>query len=411
MPVRAIGRRYQVTVERASAHDGFRRIRKHVGTLEEGKALEQEISTALETYGHWPVRPAAVPLTVAATPDTEATTALYRNPTHRTGTLREAMKLALQTHWDGMRYARSAEYMLYPMVYFFESIGKPDIDGLRSADIDAYVAQCRAKDQSASYINQQLGALRVVNKVALKRLPPLASISVPLPHLKQGYQEKWWLRPEMHEEVVTTLRQPGRDPLFADLIDVICYEGLRVEEALRLEARQFTGLETPKPWLQPDGTKTSESQNAIPVYPEALPVVLRAIARAKANRWGKLFPINAREAAARWNLVRRDILHVEHIPTATMKSLRRTFAWYATNRGMPTATLQKVLRHKDIKTTSGYLALMGSGELDRSRDYFEAPAEIVVPEPKADMGSIIKAYVATGASPEDVARFAKELMG
>lgn len=73
------------------------------------------------------------------------------------------------------------------------------------------------------------------------------------------------------------------------------------------------------------------------------------------------------------------------------------------------------MRHKDIKTTAGYLALMGDGELDRSRGYFETEP-IVVPEPppppapKTNIGDVINAYVATGASPEEVARFAKELM-
>jgi hypothetical protein len=77
---------------------------------------------------------------------------------------------------------------------------------------------------------------------------------------------------------------------------------------------------------------------------------------------------------------------------------------------MPTATLQKVLRHKGIGTTAGYLELVGAGELEQSRRYFEVGASREEP-PRSNVAEIIKAYASTpGITPEDVARFAKELM-
>lgn len=394
MPVRPLGNRWQVTVERAKALEGFRRIRKNVATREEAKELEAQIAAALDTYGRWPV---------------EENTPTLDSMKPRSGTLREAMTLALETHWKGMRSYRSNSYMLGALVDFFERKGLPDIDSIRSKDVDEYVTELRQKGLEASYINQVLGTLRVANDVALKRLPPIASITIPTPHLKAPKKEKWWLQPEKHKEVSEWLRAPGGDPLFADLIDVICYQGLRVEETLRLEARRFSGLDGDRPWLKPDGTKTEDAQNSIPVYPEAIPIIQRSIARADENRWKLLFPITGRQAMNRWNEVRM-FLGVEDIPTATMKALRRTFAWYANNRGMPTATLQKVLRHKDIKTTSGYLNLIGSGDLEQSREYFykDPPQERTT---SSNVGAMIQAYASTpGITPEEVARFAKELM-
>ncbi|MER9178907.1 hypothetical protein [Mesorhizobium sp. M0767] len=406
MSIAPNGRKFLVTVRRASAKEGFRRIRKAAETVEAGKALEAEINQALDAYGMWPVPQGQLPLDMPSVARKHSDTLEYRQPEHRTGTLREAAKIALATHWAGMRSHGSVEPCLWRTVHFMERLGKVNVDDIKSADLDALVTHLKERGNVASYINQQLGSLRVVNKIALKRLPALATVVLPIPHLKTFQQEKWWLRPELHLEVTEMLRKPGGDPLFADLIDIIIYQGLRVEETIRLEARQFSGLGTPKPWLQPDGTKTVDAQNSIPVYPEGAEVAERAIARAAANNWPRLFPITAGQASQRWNLV-RDYLGVTDIPTATLKSLRRTFAWYANQRGMPTETLRKVMRHRQISTTSGYLRLIGDADLDKSRDYFEQTTR---PAMGSGVGTVIAAYAATGASPEAVARFAKEMM-
>jgi len=301
-------------------------------------------------------------------------------------------------------------------VEFLEERGKPDIDMVESEDIDKLTDHLRAKKLSPSSINKYLGALRVVNTVALKRIPPLATITLPIPHVAGKRIEKWWLRPDDHKRVVTALRDPRdlelvTDPLFADVIDIIVYQGLRVEEVLRMDKRMFHGLDGKSPWFNPAGTKTSDAQNAIPVYPESVDPINRAIQRQEENRWSRMFPLTPRQAGDRWNHV-REYLGVTDIPTATMKSLRRTFAWYANSRGMPTATLQKVLRHKGIATTAGYLELVGAGELEQSRRYFEQDSTTIQQEaPKSNVGAIIRAYAETpGVTPEDVARFAKELM-
>jgi len=78
---------------------------------------------------------------------------------------------------------------------------------------------------------------------------------------------------------------------------------------------------------------------------------------------------------------------------------------------MPTSALQKVLRHKGIGTTAGYLDLVGGGELEQSRKYFEAIRDPAPEPPRSNVAAIIQAYPQTpGITPEDVARFAKELM-
>ena len=185
---------------------------------------------------------------------------------------------------------------------------------------------------------------------------------------------------------------------------------------MRLEPRMFTGMDTNEPWLQVPGTKTLDAQNSIPVYPEAIEPIRSAIERTQRNRWALLFPLRERQVWDRWNDV-RDYLKVRHIPTSTMKSLRRTFAWYANSKGMPTSTLQKVLRHRGIATTAGYLDLVGDSSLKDSRRYFTEDTTTKHPEAAerpamgSNIGAIIQAYAQTpGVTPEDVAKFAKELM-
>lgn len=369
--------KYLLRVNKAG-HD---RITKSCDSYAEAEALGKEIEDALDKYGKWPIL---------------------------IGSLREAAKLALATHWTGMRSHRSNSYCVWLVVEFFEARGKTEIDQIVSEDVDAIVQDMRQRQLSATYINQQLGLLRTINQVALKRDPPLATKTIPTPHLKSGHQRKWWLTPDDHLKATAWLREPGNNPLFADVIDIMAYQGLRVEETLRLTTRSFAGLDTEKPWLYPDGTKTREASNALAVYPATVDVAKRCIERAASNGWDRLFPLTPRQTNYMWNEV-RSFLGASDVPTATMKSVRRTFAWYANNRKMPTATLQEVMRHKTITTTAGYLRLVGAGNVDASREYFSKPD----PEPstKQDIGAIIRAYAsAPGVSPEDVARFAKELI-
>ncbi|WP_266031256.1 tyrosine-type recombinase/integrase [Brucella intermedia] len=418
MPIRPRGSRFEVTVQRASALPGFQRIRRLVPTREEAEKLEQEINSAIEVYGKWPLSDDDTPLHTPAKLNAPAKV-VHKAPPKRTGTLREAADHAKKTHWIGQRYLESVRYMADIIVEFFEERLKPDLDDITSEDIDALITSRREAGNEAVTINKYLGALRVINDVALKRKPPLATITLPVPSLKAKRVEKWWLRPDDHRRVVAALRNPMEgslitDLMFADIIDIIVYQGLRIEEALRLEARMFVGLDSSKPWFNPAGTKTADAQNAIPVYPEALEPIKRSIARAAENRWPRLFPITPRQAGYLWDHV-REFLGVQDVPTATMKSLRRTFAWYANQKGMPTSTLQKVLRHRNIGTTAGYLELVGDGALEDSRKYFEddsTKTPTVGSQQGGDIKEAIAAYASLpGVTPEAVARFVKELMG
>lgn len=400
MTVRPRTKGFQVEVNNAKALKGFKRVRVQCnGTEADAKALEAEIAKALETYRKWPVEEGDKP---------------YVDPAalRRVGSLRLAMNLALATHWDkNTEWGRTVAVCLAAIVRYFEEVlGVYEIDDMTSEDVDAFVEDCRSRGNSKETINKNLSMLSVVNKVALRRKPPLCRTVMPLQRLKKGAIEKWWIRTEQLDDALRWLREVRGDPIFADYIELMVKQGLRPTECLRLKPRDFTGLEGDQPWMKVPGTKTTEAGNSIPVYEWSLGVVNRSIARANERMWSVLFPFTRRQTQDRWNEV-REYLGLTDVPTATLRALRRTFAYYSTTlHGMPTTTLKKVLRHKTITTTAGYVDLVGSEEVDQSRNYINRPKASSRVPISLDLSAAIEAYRASGATPEEIAKFTKEML-
>ena len=390
--------RWQIDVADAKALEGFKRIRKNVTSEEEAKRVHDEVLKSLQEYGKWPVGPKDKPL--VRTTGREKT---------KTGNLRQVAQIALDYHWKGTPYEGPVSFQIWPMVEWFEDHGCANIDDITSYHLDKFVAHRREKNNTPNTINKYLSILGVLNTLALERKPPLCKSKLPIKRLKVARMEKWWLKPDSLARLVEWLNERG-DTVFADLVQIICYQGFRIEEALRLRERHFTGLGTENPWVQVPGTKTQKSGRTIPVYTQSFELVDRSIKRARTLGWSTLFNMTPRQSRELWNEC-REFLGVGDVKTATLKALRRTFASYATKNGMPTRTLQDVMGHETITTTEGYLDLVGSGRTDDSRKFMnKEPKE----EPKASSGSVIaeaiKAYVSTGATAEQVAIFAKELM-
>lgn len=401
MTIRQKGARWESDVAYKWALPGYQRIRRTVDTEEEAKALHSEIIETLEVYGKWPVGPRDKPRELKPKPAGGV----------KTSTLREAAKIGLEFHWKDTPYYTPVSFQIWPMVQWFEEQGCPNLDDITSLHMDKFLTWRRSLGNTNNTINKYLSILGVLNTLGLKRKPRLCRTKLPIERLKVSRMEKWWLRPEKLEELVPWLNSRG-DSLFADLVSLMCRQGFRIEEALRLRPRLFHGLRTEDAMVQVPGTKTNRSQRTIPVFPDALDIVERCILRTNENRWDKLFPLTTRQTRDKWAEC-REFLGVEDVKTATMKALRRTFAAYANAKGMPTKTLQDILGHETITTTEGYLDLVGSTRMEDARRFMAAPPETPRPiaeVPKPDFGVAIQAYVSTGASPESVAAFVKELM-
>lgn len=410
MTITRRGNSFQVEVRRVDALDetpsggkNYRRIRKSVASRQDAVELEKQVHQALDKFGKWPVPRGCKPL---------------HKPTPRNrisgGTLREAAKLAFKTHWRGTSQSgtRGIEATVWTIVSFMETKRKVfDLDDLTSADIDAYSDHCMAPREQggrgnvARTVQKNLTFLSVIFDVAMERTPPLA---VSKPNIKKPKPKKvlkWWLTPEMQGRVVTHLKAQG-DELMADYVELAVFLGLRVEENLRLEPKHFSGLNGERPTCLVPGTKTANSQQTIGVHDDAARVARRCVSRAEANGWKTLFPWNYKTIMTKWQDI-RSFLNEDGNTSCTLKALRRSFAAYANARGVKTHGIQRHLRHSSITTTEGYLALTGNDTTEMVRDQLNTrPAS----SQTHDLVSVLEAYRSTGATPEECAKFAKEMM-
>lgn len=401
MAIRRKGSKWEVDVAYSKALPAYRRVRKTVDTREEGEELLPIILAALKEYGKWPVSSDDRPLPKKDGKGQEVS--------KKFGTLRTAAELTLKYRYTGTSYGAVVEKIIWPMVHWFENRGCLDIDDIKTQDVEEFIDWRRELQNNPGTINKYLSLLSVINDYALERKPPLCRYKVSFKRQKGKHVEKWWLRPEKLDELTKWLELNG-EALYADFVRIICFMGLRTEEALRLEARHFIGLHGEEPSVQVPGTKTKKSGNTIPVFDLAIPVVVRSIERAQRGGWSKLFPFNMRRARETWNDC-REYLGVADLPSSTQKALRRTFGAYATARGMPTKTLQEIYRHETITTTEGYLDLIGNNRVEDARRFMKS--EVKKEEPKAaptGLAEVILAYKSTGATPEEIARLVKEMM-
>jgi integrase len=140
--------------------------------------------------------------------------------------------------------------------------------------------------------------------------------------------------------------------------------GLRVEETLALRWRD---VDLEARTCAVPGTKTAMAQALLPISEEARDA-LRAHKPPTAQRGDPVFTVGYFTIAKQWQRVRVE-LGLQDVHTATLKSLRRSFARRAHLNGMPADVLRQYLRHGSLKTTMGYLHLVGGYSQDEMRKY------------------------------------------
>ena len=128
MPVVKRAGAFQVSVHRADALEGYRRIRRqHHGTERTARELERTINEAIDVYGWW-------------AEDMKGATPKACRKANSKGTLRISAEYALRSRWNGTPYAKPAEYQLWELVEFMEARGKADLDDIQTDDVEAYIA-------------------------------------------------------------------------------------------------------------------------------------------------------------------------------------------------------------------------------------------------------------------------------
>jgi integrase len=274
--------------------------------------------------------------------------------------------------WEGTRARKSQNSQLLQAIKTLLEVrndlnSSPDrLEDVPAEVIQECVKRWQAAKLSASTVNSRLSVLSILgvktNKCWVKnRLAP-----------------KWWLRPEEQGRLLAHLRAAPSSfptaPLVADYIEFVSYTGLRVEEALRLTWRDVTlrvtevdGVTHSQSEMTVPGTKTQTSRASLALG------VLPALLLLKRQKMGvgdepRVFPIKYDHLHESWDKA-RAFLGEQDNPMATLKALRRTAARHLTVNGMPTEMVRAYFRHSNIKTTMGYLHLVGGYSTNEQRRF------------------------------------------
>jgi len=216
--------------------------------------------------------------------------------------------------------------------------------------------------------NSKLSIMRQVYKTAGRRFPE--QIVKPLARSKAP---KWVLTEEQEKKVMAYL---GPSDDIRDYIELVLETGLRVEEVLRL-ALPMLHEKGGRYSLEVPGTKTVGSYDLLPITDKAAKIIIkRSLTR---DAFGLIFDCTYEHLKSCWDVC-RAVLHLSDNPTATLKGLRRTFAFR--HRHLPPAILQRLMRHSNLQTTSDYLNVTGMNE--ELRGYLDASPVALAGTPREE---------------------------
>jgi integrase len=261
-----------------------------------------------------------------------------------------ATDLALTSHWHGLRKYGNCKSWCEDLCRTF-----PDktLFDLSTENLATYLRMLRAGGLSEATLYARMSAVRVVYTVAAENGYTGPWPSIPNPHVPKPL--KWWLTPDMEEDLMERLVEWD----MLDLRDFVLWTietGLRIEESLRVHRGSFYGLDGAEPVLIVPGTKNALAQSAMPITEAAARIAKRRLASGS----GMLFTISYDMLHDQWTTVRKRMGWWVQT-TSTLKALRRSFARRMSAKGMPTHILQQAMRHGSMDTTEDYLRLVGGG--------------------------------------------------
>lgn len=297
-------------------------------------------------------------LVTTATPDDEAGRQVWMNREQYFKHLCDkaewpgSLVVGAFNEWSQMR---SGKCGLYQAIKLMEAMIERGIRGplaVTKEVVFSLVAEWQSEGLGSGTINKRLSCLPALG-VSLRGWSAYRS---------HPRRLKWWLKPQVLDELGALLRDDLRcgdiSPLHrAELWKYVQWAtrtGLRVEESLRLRrgdfSANFDAVTVP-------GTKTLMAQMTLPLSRDA-----REMAEASfAGRGGletPMFFVGYHPLSRAWLKARRHLGITDKL--ATLKAFRRTAARFLTaERGMPLDVLRQYLRHENVKTTEDYLRLTG----------------------------------------------------
>ena len=249
--------------------------------------------------------------------------------------------------------ATTAVHYTNDLTLFFNWHGS-DVATVTPNDIDTYIDHCQADGHTAATINRRLAALR-----SFYRFLDLTTTTAPpnpvVPQRHTILQGRRLPRDVGDEDVAALFAQiaSARDRAMF-LLMLRC--GLRVGEVRRLSLGDLylepAAGQLPRLWVRGKG----DCERVVYLSDQALTAVeawlaVRPKAKSQAlflNRFGNRFTVTGIQyrlgshchAAGIW---------------LTCHQLRHTFARHLIEAGIPVTTIQRLLGHKRLRTTQGYL--------------------------------------------------------
>lgn len=287
--------------------------------------------------------------------------------------LYKALAITQADRWRGMRSEMHNSRQVRECIDFLHSKGIRSFDGVTKEHIRQLKDYLRKRGLSAGTINRKLALLSAVRSEAVRE--GLAKEhAVAIGSVRGVRLRRWYLTPEAADKLLADLDKHMRpmDAHMAWFIRWTIHTGLRVEETLRVRRGDFIGLDGDKPILNVRGTKSARAIRTIAIGPTAQALASEAFKRPlPAHTDDLLCDRPYKQLQLGWDRCRK-FLGEEGNPTCTLKALRRTFAAYATlQNGMPMSVLKDHFGHSDLKTTLGYLTLMGGAHVEASRQWLK----------------------------------------
>lgn len=228
---------------------------------------------------------------------------------------------------------------------------------------------------SPSTVQTRLSVL----KKAMQRAGVTWPVDVKKP--QRSKRPKWVLSVEQQRDLINILLLTGsihviKSEDLVDYIMLVTETGLRVEEVMRIKGAhiQKVGLGGSvleagadavlgeRYCLEVMGTKTASSYDLIPLSKAAMEILYRRVRWVGSNDICLFaMPYANLHDAWRWCMMKLGVTD----ETATLKSLRRTFATRLAAKGIPATLLQKLMRHASLVTTSHYTNTVGLHEAAR----------------------------------------------
>lgn len=253
-------------------------------------------------------------------------------------------RLFREVYQDRWIYCKDTKNIVTRSSNLITYLNDPRIDQIGSKEIVVLRRRLRGKGLKAGTINRYLALLKTALNEAIKTYSYLER----RPHIKLEKEPKSKLKFVSKKEEKLIIELSTRQ-IMSDLIVTLIDTGMRLSEALRLEADDIN-LE--------DRMLTVWVQKGI--KPRSIPMTSRVyetLMRLSSNGMKKPFNISFNSAMAGWRSIARKAIKYDWFDGISYHTFRHTCASRLVQSGVDLYVVKEILGHESISTTQRYAHL------------------------------------------------------